>query len=83
MNCPDCGTTTKVINTRQHATRRYRRHECGNGHRFTTWELFEAELLTLDGTIPRERIVEAVAAVLPELIESIVTRLATASHKGG
>lgn len=44
MNCPNCSAPTKTFNSRQQGTRRWRRHECANGHRFTTWEIHESEL---------------------------------------
>lgn len=39
MKCPDCDGETRVLETREklNGTTR-RRHECANGHRFTTSE---------------------------------------------
>ena len=43
MNCPICGAWSGVLETRpaKHNTIK-RRHECANGHRFNTMEVFPA-----------------------------------------
>jgi len=47
MICPECGTKdTRRIQSELYAdeTARYRRYECGNAHRFTTFEVHETVL---------------------------------------
>lgn len=39
MDCPKCGAWSEVIETRLKKDKVSRRRECGNGHRFTTYEL--------------------------------------------
>jgi len=40
MDCPTCGKWTEVKDSRprKEQNARYRRYECGNGHRFSTLE---------------------------------------------
>jgi transcriptional regulator NrdR family protein len=47
MKCPDCGTVdTRVMETRQDVPGLLvrRRHQCGNGHRFNSFQLHETSL---------------------------------------
>lgn len=49
MKCPTCGTAdTRVIETRKEdgGLMVRRRHECGNQHRFNTYQLHETALRT-------------------------------------
>lgn len=39
MKCPVCAAWTEIKETRRRPeNEKYRRYECGNGHRFTTME---------------------------------------------
>ena len=38
MSCPECGTWTRVLQTRSHPDYVQRRYECANMHRFSTIE---------------------------------------------
>jgi transcriptional regulator NrdR family protein len=50
MNCPRCAAWTSVIETRKLQTNAvYRRLECANSHRFSTYEISDADYFTLVG----------------------------------
>jgi transcriptional regulator NrdR family protein len=38
MKCPECGDKTEVLETRKNKQNTYRRYQCVNKHRFTTYE---------------------------------------------
>lgn len=38
MKCPECGAKTEVLETRKNKDNTYRRYECKQKHRFTTYE---------------------------------------------
>lgn len=53
MNCPKCGAWTEVLETRKRKAGTYRRYECANLHRFST---FNGEVARLDdGKLKRGR----------------------------
>lgn len=45
MRCPECGLASSVDSTRTVAGKVRRRRECRRGHRFTTYELLEDDLM--------------------------------------
>lgn len=45
--CPSCGKWTEVVTTRGTRGGVYRRRECENGHRFTTYEIFDRSIFEL------------------------------------
>ena len=70
MKCPRCGADTKVYDTRPHLVIFVqRRHECFNGHRFVTYEVFAGNLqrqklkATVNGLAIRMRAEKIRAAV--------------------
>ena len=62
MLCPDCGSEARVLETRDklNGTTR-RRHECSNGHRFTTSE-------SPIGRKPSKRVILTSEAIGDELV---------------
>lgn len=47
MLCPECGSTTKVTDSR-YRSKQYRRRLCKScGHRFTTYEISQIDLLDI------------------------------------
>jgi transcriptional regulator NrdR family protein len=75
MLCPECGTShTRVVETRKEegGLMVRRRHECGNEHRFTSYQLHEAVVRNIG--------MGQVRARLPQLASGIRRRqLATAT----
>ena len=51
MNCPKCGAWTSVMESRPAKDKVARRRVCGNGHRFSTYELAAKGTIT-DGPAP-------------------------------
>lgn len=79
MLCPECGKPAKVIDSRQRAERKYRRHDCPNGHRFTTYEMHEKDVPEKEHDIAGQLteqalgilVARSVASILPSLVDAI------------
>ena len=68
MRCPECQSThTKIFDSRMKGERKWRRHECPNGHRFTTWEM----IVEPTAEDVHRAVTQAVVQVLPDLIDRI------------
>jgi len=72
MRCPECKSrNTKIIDSRTKGERKWRRHECENAHRFTTWEIREVDL----GADKDPRASEALAKALRDLADQVSNKL--------
>jgi len=75
MRCPKCDSVaTKIIDSRTKGERKWRRHECDNRHRFTTWEIREVDLMPKEEEWQRA-VVAAVAHCMPDMVDNIMKKL--------
>ena len=83
MLCPECGKSAKVIDSRQRAERKYRRHACSNGKKKTAYEIHEKDVPEKEHDIAGQLTVQAlgilvaksVASALPSLVDAITKEI--------
>jgi len=83
MLCPECNGPAKVVDSRQRAERKYRRHACSCGHRFTTYEMHEKDVPEKEHDIAGQLTAQAlgilvarsVAGTLPSLVDAITKEI--------
>lgn len=64
IRCPECGSTTKTLSTRTRDDGlKRRRHECRNGHRFTT--LSSVENMAISPSLNKDKAIEQLKILEP------------------